>query len=141
PDRAQVVNTCADRSAFLVGFLAAMIRGQVTLLPNGRNPRMLASLVEQYPDAYCLADESSQPILPVAVEVAPVKTGLLDSSVAFDVPTVPTDRLAAVVFTSGSTGHPVPHPKSWGSLVAAASLCAPVLHLEAGRRGAIVATV
>jgi acyl-coenzyme A synthetase/AMP-(fatty) acid ligase len=31
-------------------------------------------------------------------------------------PTVPASRLAALVFTSGSTGEPVAHPKSWGSL-------------------------
>ena len=33
-----VVNLCADRYAFMVAFCAAVVRGQVTLLPSSRAP-------------------------------------------------------------------------------------------------------
>jgi hypothetical protein len=58
PGRAQVVNLCADRYRFTVGFAAALVRGQVSLLPPSRAPEFLLRLAEQYPDVYCLADEA-----------------------------------------------------------------------------------
>jgi acyl-coenzyme A synthetase/AMP-(fatty) acid ligase len=51
------------------------------------------------------------------------------------------ERLAAYVFTSGSTGTPVPHPKTWGRLVACVRLEAERLGLLDGRSHAIVGTV
>jgi acyl-coenzyme A synthetase/AMP-(fatty) acid ligase len=36
----------------------------------------------------------------------------------WQVPRIETDRVAAYIFTSGSTGTPLPHPKTWGRLVA-----------------------
>jgi acyl-coenzyme A synthetase/AMP-(fatty) acid ligase len=41
-------------------------------------------------------------------------------SAAPAVPRIPAKQVAAILFTSGSTGQPVPNEKSWGSLVASA---------------------
>jgi len=37
---------------------------------------------------------------------------------SLDIPQVPGDRVVACVFTSGSTGEPQPHFKTWGAMVA-----------------------
>ncbi len=38
PDRPYVLNLCRDRYAFAVGFAAALLRGQVSLLSSDRTP-------------------------------------------------------------------------------------------------------
>jgi acyl-coenzyme A synthetase/AMP-(fatty) acid ligase len=56
------------------------------------------------------------------------------------VPELETSQLAAVVFTSGSTGQPVPHPKTWGKLLRCVRDGAERLGLAAGGY-AVLATV
>ena len=46
PDRHYVLNLCEDRYHFLVCFAAALIRGQTSLFPPGRAPRMLEEMRE-----------------------------------------------------------------------------------------------
>jgi acyl-coenzyme A synthetase/AMP-(fatty) acid ligase len=48
------------------------------------------------------------------------------------VPAIPADRLAAIVFTSGSTGVPQPNAKRWGNLVASGTAERAALELPAG---------
>jgi acyl-coenzyme A synthetase/AMP-(fatty) acid ligase len=60
---------------------------------------------------------------------------------AFAVPAIPGSHTAAIVFTSGSTGMPVAHRKSWGALVQSVGAEAQRLGLRDGRRHCIVATV
>src|SRR4051812_28678477 len=57
PDRPYVVNFCADRYRFTVGWAAAMLRGQVTLLPPSRERAAVAALEPDYPDFYLLSDD------------------------------------------------------------------------------------
>jgi acyl-coenzyme A synthetase/AMP-(fatty) acid ligase len=49
--------------------------------------------------------------------------------------------VAAASFTSGSTGEPVPHLKTWGALVRSVGIEAERLGLRVGRGDVIVATV
>jgi acyl-coenzyme A synthetase/AMP-(fatty) acid ligase len=48
------------------------------------------------------------------------------------VPSIPADHAAAILFTSGSTGAPQPHTKSWGALVRAAQAAQARLPVAAG---------
>jgi acyl-coenzyme A synthetase/AMP-(fatty) acid ligase len=57
------------------------------------------------------------------------------------VPAIATDHVAALVYTSGSTGVPRPNPKTWGRLVAGAQSGARALGLDDGRRYSFVGTV
>jgi len=59
----------------------------------------------------------------------------------FDIPGIPTTQLAAIVFTSGSTGTPVPYKKTWGLLARCIQNGAPRLGLADGRSHAIIGTV
>lgn len=113
PDRQHVVNLCSDRYRFTVGFAAALMRRQVNLFPPNSTPDLLERLSQGYPGAYCLSDGVIE--FP-KLEVFPYPQ-LERSETATAVPHFPATQLAAVLFTSGSTGQPVPHSKSWGSLV------------------------
>lgn len=113
PDRSHMLNLCTDRYRFAVGFAAALVRKQTSLLPPNYTPSFVERLGQRYPGMYCLADgEVDFPSVEVVHYPAMPEPG--GSAVA--VPAIPADQLAALVFTSGSTGEPVAHPKSWGSL-------------------------
>lgn len=135
PPAGHVLNACQDRYAFAVGVAAAMLRGTVSLLPPTQTPEMIASLRGFAPDVYYLSDGEAPDIgLPVHRLVlgdAPDWTA--------DVPRLPVEQVVACAFTSGSTGQPAPHLKTWGSLVR--NVRAEARRLELTDTQAIVATV
>lgn len=114
PGRRYAVNLCADRYRFAVGFAAALVRGQINLLPPNETPALLAQLATRYPDAYCLAD-TERPAGPLVTITFP-ESGTVETATP-RIPVFPESQPAAVLFTSGSTGEPLPHRKSWGGLV------------------------
>ncbi|MCK7496086.1 MAG: hypothetical protein MZW92_37920 [Comamonadaceae bacterium] len=57
PDRPHILNLCSDRYRFSVGFAAALLRGQVSLLPPNHTPAMVRELLAQYPGLYALSDD------------------------------------------------------------------------------------
>jgi acyl-CoA synthetase (AMP-forming)/AMP-acid ligase II len=128
PKRSHVINLCADRFLFAVGLAAALMRGQVTLLPPNQMPDTIERLMRDYPGSYRVDDDFAG------------RSGAT-GAVPARVPAVPEDRVAAVVFTSGSTGNPLPHPKTWGGLVASAMAEADGLHLHGLRGMTVLGTV
>ena len=56
PARRYVVNQCTERYRFAVGFGAALLRGQVSLMPPNYTAHVVESLLRAYPDSYCLDD-------------------------------------------------------------------------------------
>jgi acyl-coenzyme A synthetase/AMP-(fatty) acid ligase len=115
PDRPYVVNFCADRYRFTVAWAAAMLRCQVTLLPNARDAGAVAALIADYPALYVLSDDDGPGDVPGPWFAYPA---LRPEATGTRVPAFPPDRVAAVLFTSGSTGRPNPSPRRWGRLVA-----------------------
>ncbi len=107
-----VFNLCRDRHHFTVAFAAAVLRGQVSLLSSHRSPEQLRRLAEPFGDACSVGDDSgfAGPLRHHLVALSPEEAGTQES------PVIPADRLAAIVFTSGSTGEPVGHRKTWGAL-------------------------
>jgi acyl-coenzyme A synthetase/AMP-(fatty) acid ligase len=91
PGAGVVVLLCRDRYLFAVAFAAAVMAGRTALLN-----------VEAAPGQAVVDDGLVEGALPVAGGA---------------VPDIRCDQVAAIVFTSGSTGAPTPHPKRWGSLV------------------------
>ena len=65
PDRARAINLCTDRYRALLGFAAALSRGQITLLSADRAPQRLRALAARYPDAHVIADGPVDTALPV----------------------------------------------------------------------------
>jgi acyl-coenzyme A synthetase/AMP-(fatty) acid ligase len=120
PERAHVLNLCADRYRFAVGFAAALLRGQVSLLPPNHTPDLVAQLARHYPQLYCLTDTRDGPT-PLETMLFPdAPEGLAAPAERAPVPLIPGAQLAAIVFTSGSTGVPVPNPKTWRMLTGSA---------------------
>ena len=129
-----MLNACADRYRFAVGLGACLARGQVSLLPSTHTPEVIRQLRAFAPDVVCLTDEAACPIALPQVGYPATAAQAVGA-----VPQVDPEQLVAYVFTSGSTGAPVPHRKSWGRLNA----CVREESLRLGLPGgcAIVATV
>ena len=154
---AHVLNACADRYHFTVGLAAALVSGKVSLLPSTHAPEVVRHVSAFAPDAVCLTDDADCGIalprvmyprgdsLPAALErelqfaADVVADGA--ASVAAGVPQIDETQLVAYVFTSGSTGAPVPYRKSWGRLAACVREESRRLGLTPRGSCAIVATV
>lgn len=117
PDKKHVINLCADRYRFAVGFSAALVRGQVSLFPPSAAPDLIEGLGRDYPDVYCLSETAAASAGVDAVLFPPLDEGI---GKVRRVPVIPEGQIAAILFTSGSTGRPLPHAKTWRSLAAGA---------------------
>ena len=136
PDRQYVFNLCTDRYRFLTTFCAAMLRGQTNLLPPNHAEKTLVQMHTIYPDAYGVSDRGMA--LPT-LQILPYPELSNQQAAAQTIPEIDGDHLAAIVFTSGSTGEPQPHGKNWRSLVQVAQLQGERLSIRAGSQ--FVATV
>jgi acyl-coenzyme A synthetase/AMP-(fatty) acid ligase len=145
PAGRHVLNACVDRYRFAVGMAAALLADKISLLPTTLTPEMVRQVKRFAPDVFCLTDQPQSIDLPqfswaeAVTTRAPAPAGARTDK--GDVPEIPASRTAAIVFTSGSTGAPVAHRKSWGGLVSSVRAEAARLGLLDGRRHSIVATV
>jgi acyl-coenzyme A synthetase/AMP-(fatty) acid ligase len=139
-----VLNACADRYRFAVGLGASLVTGKVSLLPSTRTPEVVAQLKRFAADAFCLTDESDCEVDLPRVQFPETGTATTPPAAAntWRVPAIAADARAAWVFTSGSTGAPVPHGKTFGgNLIACVRVEAQRLGLPERPPHAIVATV
>jgi len=131
PRAAHVINLSENRYHFLLGWVAACLRGQVTLLPSSRSDDVVGKLRHEHPDHHTIDDVSMASICSrkafQPAESIPAGWQL------------PADHIVAIAFTSGSTGDPTSHPKTWGSLFQNSRLAASQV-LGSGNR-AVVSTV
>ncbi len=144
PAGRHVLNACGDRYRFAVGMAAALLADKISLLPPTLTPEMVRQVKAFAPDVFCLSDQPQSIDMPQwAWSDAPAcASATTDAQAgACDIPQIPAARTAAFVFTSGSTGSPVAHRKSWGGLVQGVRAGATRLGLLDGRRHSIVATV
>jgi acyl-coenzyme A synthetase/AMP-(fatty) acid ligase len=133
PQTRYVVNLCANRYDFLVAFIAAVLNRQQTLLPPNQAAATLRDLLAAYPDQHTLDDISVAALL-ASSNSPTVATAIGDAD--WDI--LP-DRIVAITFTSGSTGTPQPHTKTWRTLTTNANLIA--AEVFGGMPVGIVATV
>jgi acyl-coenzyme A synthetase/AMP-(fatty) acid ligase len=138
PDKRHILNLCSDRYHFAVGFAAALLREQTSLLPPNYTRSFVEQLGQRYPDMYCLADGEVD--LP-AVEVMSYPHLPETHDAQSTIPAIPEEQRAALVFTSGTTGQPVAHPKSWGSLCKGAAAEAASLGIVQNSGMAVLGTV
>lgn len=115
PPGAPVLNLCSRRHHFAVILGAALVRGVPLLLPSTRTPEMLQRLGQRYPGLHAVVDAPGDSGgLP---QIVYARGPLPAADAPFEVPDIAGEQIAAYVFTSGSTGEPVPHAKHWGPLV------------------------
>lgn len=141
PDCQHILNVCSDRYHFAVGLAAGMVSDRVSLLPSTYTPETLRHLAAFAPDCHVLTDGDPDafslptqpfPTLHAADDTLPAHCA---------VPTLAADQRVAWVFTSGSTGTPVPHPKTWGRLVINVRAEGIALGLDPARPATLVGTV
>ncbi len=107
-DRTHVINLCASRLGFMLGWTAAALRNQVTLLPPNQTEAALQLLQRNFPQHSIIDDRSLDK---------------LDwNSKSSATPSIDSEHIIATLFTSGSTGAPQAHAKTWASLTRTAQL-------------------
>lgn len=107
PEGRYVINLCGDRYRFMLGFCAVCLRGQTNLLPGSSAPAVIELLQQQHAGSYVLDDALAQ----ARVRELPAAS-----------PEIRADHVAAIVTTSGSTGAPKTHAKTWRVLCETAQL-------------------
>jgi acyl-coenzyme A synthetase/AMP-(fatty) acid ligase len=139
PAGRHVINLCEDRGRFLLAFAAACWRGQTSLLPQSRAPGAVREVAAMFAGSTVVADgpfdDVGVPQFRIGADdlTAPPWPGAM--------PEIPSAHAAAIAFTSGSTGGPQPHVKSWHTLVTTARMCAERFVGGGALRHAVVATV
>ena len=144
PPGRHLLNACADRYRFAVGLAAALLTERVTLLPSTHTPEIIRHLLQFAPDAFCLTDDEACTIELPRVRYADAAVPIAANAAApssWRVPQIPDDRLAAIVFTSGSTGAPLPYRKTWGRLARCVRAEASELGLHEAPRFTLLGTV
>lgn len=139
PDAPFVINLCESRLGFMLGFAAALIRGQTSLLPSAQGRNDWEELVRQYPGAYVVSDGAIE--AEHAFDLRPYLAMNAAASCASPIPYIAADLTAAILFTSGSTGLPTAHAKSWGQLWQGAANLMSALHWPSTARYAVVGSV
>ena len=137
PPRNHVLNVCLDRYRFSVGLAACLMTGRVSLLPSTHTPEVIRQLTQFAPDVFCLTDEERCSIDLPRFQFSDTP----GRAVPWKVPQIPAAQLAAIVFTSGSTGTPLPYKKSWGRLERCVRDAAPLLGLSDGAAHTLIGTV
>lgn len=138
PDATFQLNLCADRYHFLVALAAAALRGQTLLSPPSRAPADLLQLARRQRSLYCLHDND-----PACPELPSLRFPALSSNPADggEPPLIAAQRIIAELYTSGSTGTPSAHPKSWRMLYRGAELTGRRLGLDRLSNASIVCCV
>jgi acyl-coenzyme A synthetase/AMP-(fatty) acid ligase len=115
PPGRHLLNVCQDRYHFAVGFAAGLLSDRISLQPSSQSTETLRRLKADYPDIFCLCDSE---FVSLDLPRLDFPSSLMGArQVRTEIPRIPAERVAAILFTSGSTGLPQPHPKTWGKLV------------------------
>jgi acyl-coenzyme A synthetase/AMP-(fatty) acid ligase len=148
-----VLDLCRDRYAFAVTLFAAMLRGLRTDLPSSAAPEVIATLCGapwgSAPAGLCVSDQPEAPAPGVpylrmdagADTHAEVRSTVRAKAAASADPRIEPERHIITVFTSGSTGQPQPHRKTYGQILRNVHSEAQVMWGAAGGPCSVVGTV
>ena len=134
-----VINLCESRLGFMLGFAAALVRGQTSLLPSGQGRSDWEALAQHYPGAFIVSDSAIDAA--DAFDLRPFLSMHGSLHAASAIPTIAADFPAAILFTSGSTGAPTAHAKSWSQLWRGAAHLMAALNWPPSPRFALVGSV
>ena len=118
PAGRHVLNLCADRYRFVVSLAACIVSNRISLLPSTHTPEMVRQMQRIAPDVFCIIDQDTVVGVDLPLFRYPERTeSPVPAAGLSTCPAIEPERIVALVFTSGSTGEPMPHAKRWGSLV------------------------
>lgn len=142
PDGQYAVNLCGNRYLFMLSMCAIILKRQTNLFPPNKNPATQLGLAQRYPDTYVIHDgtEIAAGIENINLDQLPAqKFGKRAENTV--VPDIPSDHLAAISFTSGSTGQSKPNYKSWHCLMEGAGINSGYMLDDSLASGQVVTTV
>jgi acyl-coenzyme A synthetase/AMP-(fatty) acid ligase len=137
PAAQAAVNLCEDRYAFLVAFAALLARGQANLLPPSRAAHAIDKTLAAHPDSYTLGDGDLDPAPPGYLRF----TTSAEADFTGSAMLIAETALAAIGYTSGSTGVPRANPKRQDKLAISTGHNDALLRTLAGGDYNVVATV
>lgn len=140
PSASHAINHCEDPLSFLLASAAALAAGQTLVLPQSRASQTSATLAGRFPDAYFLSDPSVSEVPAARTHVVAYDDDPEPDVASWPPPQIAGSHVAAILFTSGTTGTAQPHAKTWSSMVAGAGTFAATFG-SPGRGVAIVGTV
>jgi acyl-coenzyme A synthetase/AMP-(fatty) acid ligase len=111
-----LLNLCQNRYHFAVGFAAGLISGKTSLQPSSQSAETLQQIKTASPDVFCLCDDDFDTLDLPRIDF-PSPPDHQNSAAITEIPSIAAGHIAARLFTSGSTGLPTPHDKTWGKLV------------------------
>ena len=117
-------NLCEGRAEFMLGSAAALLAGQTLVLPPTRLARTFDELRNTYPDSYRMVDETPAGgglrantfALRPELEALCGDSSTPENLASWSSPVTRAAHIAAILFTSGSSGVPQPAAKSWQAL-------------------------
>ncbi len=137
PPGRQLINLSRNRYRFALAFAAGIVAGRTTLLPPNRLPATIDGLIARYPGSVVISDQPMAGLTQACLD--PTEVEGLDGEQP-EIPMIEAGLLAAVVFTSGSTGPSSSIRKPWRTLHDSSAINADGLGLGAPLQHA-VATV
>ncbi|MBN9426214.1 MAG: acyl-CoA synthetase [Burkholderiales bacterium] len=143
PRDGPLLNGCQDRYHFTVGLAAALLAGKQSVVPHNHLPQTLGELAQRFGGLHALIDSGPPPQHIPYRRYPDDYPGLenVTAAGAFEVPLIDEDHIAAWLFTSGSTGAALAHPRRWGQIVRSSVAEAQRLGLYGCDDVALLATV
>ena len=138
PPGQHVLNLCGDRYRFTVALAACIVSGRISLLPSTHTPEMVRQMQRIAPDVFCIVDQDADRG-DIGLSTFRYPESMPPPAADPAIPDIDCEQVIAQVFTSGSSGVPVPHVKRWGSLVR--NVRAEAERLGIGAAHAILGTV
>lgn len=125
--RQAMLNLCEHYGNFIIALAAASLQNQTSLLPWNRASQTCQDILQNNPDSYAITDQDVQ-AAPALVK----ETGLRS------IKPVP---IFATLWTSGSTGYPQAHHKTWSDLQKLTILVGAYLQLSSRPAMTVLSTV
>ncbi len=145
PASGSAINLCEDRYCFAVGFCAAASRGHATLLPSSRAPQAITDVRSAYPGSYLIGDWQSCDADADMIRLPGFGSTTQQAALNCAAIEVSHTQIAAIGFTSGSTGLPKANVKTWENFRLGSGLnievLTKVLGLADGHSANVLATV
>ncbi|HED33702.1 MAG TPA: acyl-CoA synthetase [Gammaproteobacteria bacterium] len=139
----KIINLCEDRYHFLVLFTACMLEARTTIMPVNRSEGELSRLVaaDSYVDK--ISDMDIETICQLEMSAPGAQSA--QKNFSWNINLIPDELIVAELYTSGSSGTPVGHSKTWRQLVNAAQQVYTRFSFDLiesrGERASIIATV
>ncbi|TJY58299.1 acyl-CoA synthetase [Sinimarinibacterium sp. CAU 1509] len=118
PATGPIVNLCAARRSFALTLVAGAICGRPSLLPWSPSANVVRDVAAAHVAAVVVADETLPDLGALQCCRAPDPGAITDNTGSAAPVTLDPAQVAVVAFTSGSTGAPQAHAKTWGTLAA-----------------------